>query len=67
MPELSPTDPLPIDAVQTPAGHRDVRRELAAAIPPRPAPLSKRLLWRALLLGLRIPGTAHVLRRLRSR
>jgi hypothetical protein len=67
MPTLSPSDPLPIDAVQVPAGHRDVRREVTAVIPARPAPLAKRLLWRVLLVGLRIPGMARWLRRLRSR
>jgi hypothetical protein len=67
MPKPRVPDPLPIDAVRVPPGHRDVRRETSAAIPGRPAPLGKRLLWRVLLAVVRIPRAASLLKRFRSR
>jgi hypothetical protein len=67
MPEPRSLDPLPIDAVSVPPGHRDVRREVFAAIPAKPAPLRKRLMWGVLLRVLRVPGVPAVLQRFRSR
>jgi hypothetical protein len=55
-------DPLPCNAVQASPGHRDVRAALLAAIPPRPAPLAKRVFWRLVLAIARVaPGRALLL------
>jgi hypothetical protein len=63
----TPNKPLPVDAVKTPAGHRDVRAEVFAAIPPRAVPFKKRLFWTVLLAAMRVPGLPALLQKLRSR
>lgn len=60
------TDPvLPVDAVSGDDRHRDVRAEVFAIVPQRPATLGKRLFWRTVLLLARHPAGLKLLRRLR--
>lgn len=57
---------LPADAAHGDARHRDVRAQVLAAVPPRRAPLSKRLFWRVVLFVARYPAGIRLLRRLRG-
>lgn len=47
--------------------HRDARAVFFQAVPPRPAPLGKRLFWRAVLWLAGRPGAVRLLRALRGR
>jgi hypothetical protein len=57
--------PLPVDAARGDARHRDVRAEVFAVVPQRPAGLGKRLFWRLVLAVARVPGALALLRRSR--
>ena len=46
--------------------HRDAARAFFAAVPPVPVPALRRAGWSALLLLLRVPGMAGLLKRLRE-
>lgn len=61
-----PDSPLPIDAAQGDARHRDVRAEVFAAVPQRRAPLGKRLFWRIALFVARFPMGVRLMKRLRG-
>jgi hypothetical protein len=55
--------PLPVDAATGDARHRDVRAEVFAVIPQRPATLRTRLFWRVVLFAARFPAALKLLQR----
>ena len=57
---------LPIDAARGDARHRDVRAEVFAVVPQRPAPIGKRAFWHIVLFVARFPAGLRLLRRLRG-
>lgn len=59
--------PLPVDAVLTPPSHRDMRAAVFAALPPRRAPLAKRVFWWAVLGLARFAVGRKLLLALRGR
>jgi hypothetical protein len=61
-----PDTPLPVDAAQGDARHRDVRAEVFAAVPQRRASLGKRLFWRIALFAARFPLGVRLMKRLRG-
>lgn len=61
-----PDPVLPVDAARGDARHRDVRAEVFAVVPPRPAGAGKRLFWRVVLAVARVPGALRLLRRQRQ-
>ncbi len=58
--------PLPVDAARGDARHRDVRAEVFAAVPQRPASLGKRAFWRMVLFLAQFPAGLRLLKRLRG-
>jgi hypothetical protein len=69
LPAMSPAVPpavLPVSAARGDARHRDVRDVVFAVVPPRRAPLGKRLFWRLVLALARVPAGLRLLRRLRG-
>jgi hypothetical protein len=61
-----PLPPLPVDAAQGDARHRDVRAEVFAAVPQRRASLGKRVFWRIVLFVAHFPAGLRLLKRLRG-
>ncbi len=58
--------PLPVDAARGDARHRDVRAEVFAVVPQRPASLGKRAFWRIVLFLAQFPAGLRLLKRLRG-
>ena len=56
---------LPVDAARGDPRHRDVRAQVFAVVPQRPASLGKRAFWRVVLAVARVPGALGLLRRAR--
>jgi hypothetical protein len=57
---------LPVDAATGDARHRDVRAEVFAAVPQRPASLGKRAFWRTILFVAQFPAGLKLLKRIRG-
>ena len=58
--------PLPVDVARGDARHRDVRAEVFAVVPQRPASFGKRLFWRVILFVAKYPAGLRMLQRLRG-
>jgi hypothetical protein len=57
---------LPIEATRGDTRHRDVRAEVFAVVPQRPASIGQRTFWRLVLLVARFPAGLRLLKRLRG-
>ena len=57
---------LPADAARGDDRHRDVRAEVFAAVPQRPASIGKRAFWRVVLFVAQFPAGLSLLKRLRG-
>jgi hypothetical protein len=49
--------------MSAPPRHRSLEREFFAAVPPRPAPLRRRISWRVLLWLAALPPVVALLRK----
>jgi hypothetical protein len=61
-----PEPQLPVEAATGDARHEDVGAAVFAVVPPRRAPLSKRLFWRCVLFVAQFPLGLRLLQRLRG-